>query len=183
MKIASWDLGRSLGWCYGVAGKVPVSGTFVLRKPGEDNGVALGTLARFLRDHVRANGKDDLWVVEHWLPPKQQKSAANVEDSLRMNGVVNGIAGVYGIEVVEPYPATVRSQVCGAPSAPGESERGGRMMKNTKWLVIDTMIMRGLLPKGCDQDDRADACAGWVWAEANFARTAPANFQLTGGKP
>lgn len=178
MRIASWDLGRKFGWCFGESGKTPTSGSLVLRKPGEPNGLALGVLARFLRDHVRTNGKDDLWVCEHWLPPRQQKSADNVEDSLRMNGVVNGIAGVYGIELVEPYPAPVRSQVCGRPHAPGESKRKGAKMSNTKWLVIDTMVLRGFLPRGCEDDDRADSACAWCWAESNFARR-DSSFTLT----
>jgi Holliday junction resolvasome RuvABC endonuclease subunit len=97
-------------------------------------------------------------------------AALSMEDSLRLNGAAHAIAGVYGIEVVEPYPATVRSQVCGKPHA------GDR--KSTKKLVIDTLILRGLVPKTFRDDDAADAIAGLVWAESNFARR-DSSFALT----
>lgn len=181
LDILSIDLGRAMGWARGVAGTVPVSGTFILREAGEPPGLAMGALARWIRDHKRDFGKPDLIVCEHWLPPAQQPSGAAVEDSLRMNGVVNGMAGIYGIAVVEPYPAMARAMVCGRASVPGESKRTGAMKKNVKWLAIDTMILRGYLPKGSEEDNRADSLVCWSWGEAVHGRAAPADFKLTGG--
>ncbi len=179
MKLLALDLGRSLGWCLGDSGVIPASGSLLLRKRDDANALAVGALGRWLRDCVRQKGKPDMIIVEHWMSPKAQKAVAIIEDSLRLNGAVHAIAGVYGIPVAEPYPATVRSQVCGKPYAEGESARTGRKMSNTKWLVIDAMVFRGYLPKGCEDDDRADASALWCWGEANYAKVAPERFVLT----
>ena len=166
------DVGRKTGFCIGRAGELPDSGSWVLRKPGDPNGLAIGELARRMIELKGTYGKPDLIVCEHWLPPHQAKSAANVEDALRMNGCVNAVAGVWGVDVTEPYPATVRAQVCG--KAHDKSGDG------TKMLVVQNMILRKLIPIDCVDNDRADAVCSWVWAEANFARVAPAKFVLTG---
>lgn len=176
MKLLSLDLGRKTGFAHGMAGTVPESGTVVLRKPGENNALALGALARWLRDHVKRHGKPDLILAEHWMSPQAQPSGAAVEDALRLNGVVHAIAGVYGINVTEPYPATIRSQVCGAAYGPKRAD-GSR---DTKGLVIRTMVLLGYIPSDCIDEDRADACAGFAFLEANFARKAPSNLILTG---
>jgi hypothetical protein len=108
-------------------------------------------------------------VVERWLPPKAQPNAAAVEDSLRLSGACHAIAGLFGITVLEPYPATVRALVCGRAHDPA----------GTKAMVIRTMIMRGYLPNGCTDGDRADACCLFCWAEATRYLSDPARFALT----
>ena len=173
------DLARVTGYCRGRAGTPPISGSIVLRKTGEPNGLAPGALGRWLRDHVRKFGKPDLIGIEAWMSPRAQKHVAIIEDSLRLNGAVHAIAGVYGIEITEPAAATVRKAVCGHANDPGETRVGGRMMKNSKLMVIRNVIMRGLLPADCLDDNRADAVAGWVYLEAMFARVPPATFSLT----
>lgn len=179
MRLLFLDTARKCGFAYGDAGTVPASGSIALREPGAQNALALGALGRWLRDHVRTHGKPDLIGVEHWMAPGAQPSGKAVEDALRLNGAVHAIAGVYGIPVTEPYPSTIRSQVCGKVSVPGQSKRGGKTLSNTKWLVIDTVALRGLLPKDSTDDNRADAVAGWVFLEANFSRVPPARFVLT----
>ena len=89
-----------------------------------------------------------------------------------MNGVVNAVAGVWGVDVTEPYPATVRSQVCGKPH--DTSQQNG-----TKIMVAQNMILRKLVPIDCVDYDRTDSVCAWVWAESNFARV-NGNFVLTG---
>lgn len=172
MDILSLDTARVTGFARGVSGQKPFYGSVMLRKSGEPNGLAPGALGRWLRDHVREHGKPDLLVVEKWMSPKAQKSVSIIEDSLRLNGACHAIAGVYGIEIVEPYPSTVRAQVCGKANA------GDRA--STKLLVINSLIARGLVPRGFKDDDAADSLAGWVWAEANFARR-DSSFTLTAG--
>jgi hypothetical protein len=171
------DLGRLTGYCYGPAGSVPTSGSIVLRKTSGDPALGLGRLARWLRDHVRVNGKPDLLGIEHYLPTRGADGHTNihsVEYALRLNGCVHAVAGVYGIEVTEPYPATIRSQVCGAPY--GQRQADGK--RNTKEMVLRTMILLGYVPKNCVNEDQADAACGFAYLEAAFARKAPANFVL-----
>lgn len=175
MRLLALDLGRKTGFAYGDAGKIPTSGSIVLRKTGEPNALALGMLARWLRDHVRTHGKPDLIAAEHWMAPGAQPSGAAVEDALRLNGVVHCIAGVYGIDVTEPYPATIRSQVCGAAYGPRMPD--GK--RDTKGMVIRTVTRLGMVPVGTMDDNLCDAIATFIWAESNFARVSPAKFALT----
>lgn len=171
MLIMSIDAGRRMGWCIGRSGSVPASGSVVLRAAGDPNGLAIGALARWMVAAKKEYGKPDLIVCEHWLPPRASKDLHSVEDALRMNGAVNAIAGAWGVDVTEPYPATIRSQVCG--------QVHDKQGEGTKMMVIRNMIMRKMVPIDCMDEDRCDSVAAWVWAEANFARTAPANFVLT----
>lgn len=178
MMLLFLDLGRKTGFCYGRAGAVPTSGSIVLRKTSEDPALGLGALARWLRNHVRTNGKPDLLGLEHWVPPRGADGKTNVnaiEQALRFNGAAHAVAGVYGIEVTEPYPATIRSQVCGAAYGPRQSD--GK--RDTKGMVIRTMVLLGYIPKNCEDEDQADAACGFAWMESVFARTAPAKFALT----
>lgn len=173
------DLGRLTGYCYGDAGTVPTSGSVVLRKTSEDPALGLGRLARWLRDHVKVNGKPDLLGIEHYMPTRGADGHTNihsVEYALRLNGAVHAVTGVYGIEVTEPYPATIRSQVCGAPYGP----KGPDGKRDTKGMVVRTVTLLGLVPHGTVDEDRCDAVAGWVYLQANFARMAPKNLVLTG---
>ena len=172
MLIMALDAARRTGFCIGHAGKIPESGSWVLRKAGDPNGLAVGELARRMIQLKEKYEKPDLIVCEHWLPPRASPDAHSVEDALRLNGAVNAVAGVWGVDVTEPYPATVRSQVCG--KAHDKDSLGG-----TKMLVLQNMIMRKMVPVDCMDFDRADACALWVWAESNFARV-NGQFVLTG---
>lgn len=168
--ILSLDTARRTGWARGRAGQPLIYGTWELRKRGEPNGLALGELGRRLVKHVREHGKPDLMVIELFMPSGAQKSEDQVNDSRRLNGAANAIAGVYGIEVVEPRVQTVRAQVCGASGA------GGR--EQGKQMVIDNLILRGLVPKDFKDADAADAICGLIYAEANFARR-DSSFTLT----
>lgn len=177
MNLMFLDLGRLTGYCYGPAGNVPTSGSIVLRKTSEDPALGLGRLARWLRDHVRANGKPDLLGIEHYMPTRGADGHTNihsVEYALRLNGAVHAVAGVYGIEMTEPYPATIRSQVCGA--AYGPRQANGK--RDTKGMVIRTMVLLGMVPPGETNEDKCDAVAGWLYLRANFSRV-PAPLVLT----
>lgn len=170
MDILALDLARITGWARGKSGEKPRYGSVPLRKPGEPNGLAPGALGRWLRDQVRENGKPDLIAIEKFLASRAQKSEDQVNDSRMLNGAVQAIAGVYGIEVTEPRVQTVRAEVCGTSRAGGRAEG--------KQMVIDTLVLRGLLPRGFQDDNAADALAIWVWAESNFARR-DSSFALT----
>lgn len=158
MKLVFLDLGRRTGFAYGPAGQIPRSGTYDLRKASDgDKGLALGRLATWLSEHFDNHGKPDLLGVEHWLPPKASPDLHSVEDALRMNGVVHAVCALYGVNVIEPYPSTIRSAVCGKP----HDAVGG-----TKAMVLKTMKFRGYLQADETDGDRADACAGWCYLEA-----------------
>jgi hypothetical protein len=168
VKLLFIDAARKCGLCWGAAGNIPTSCSVVLRGPSDEPALGLGALARWLRDHVRKEGKPDLVGVEKWLPIRGSKNDRGVEDALRLNGVVHGIFGIYGVRVCEPYPSSIRAEVCGRPF-----DKGGQ----TKKMVIDMMILRGYLSADCADDNRADACAGFCYLEANFARVPPSELR------
>jgi hypothetical protein len=172
MRLLFLDLARRTGYAYGRAGQIPTSGSLTLRDVDDSKGLAIGALGRWLSDLIIAEGPPDLIGIERWLPPKISRNAVSTEDALRMNGCIHGIAGIYGINIVEPYPATIRSAVCGRSHAAGENDIG------TKRMVIDTMILRKYIPKGCEDHDRADACAGFAWMEAYCVPVGQSKFKL-----
>lgn len=169
-EILFLDLATKTGWSRGPAGKIPISGSVQLGK----GGLGPGQLGLWLRDHVRKHGKPDLIGLEKWLNIRASMNDRSVEVALRLNGCCHGIAGVYGIKVVEVPANTIRAAVCGKAS--------GGDRKATKAMVVYTARLLNLLPKdAADDDDRADSLIGWRYVEAVYGRSAPAEFMLTGG--
>lgn len=182
MKILSLDLALKMGWAWGETGEIPTSGSV------QFSGGALGAgeLGIWLRDHRRERGLPDLIILEAFMNPAGQPNVGPIVSGLRFNGAVHAIAGVYGVKVAEVAASTIRKAVCGRAHAAGdvspltpkyrlrEAQR-----KATKAMVIKTMILRGIIPTGCTDDNRADAACGWVYAEAVYGRRAPAEFILT----
>lgn len=71
------------------------------------------------------------------------------------------------------WPATIRAAFIGKTNA------GDR--KATKRAVIDRCKEWGYLPAGCNDDNRADACAIWHVAQVKFAQWQPP-FELMMGR-
>ena len=172
MDILSLDLARRVGWARGTAGKTPDSGSFELGAPGGNVGLLAGELARRLVQMRRDRGVPDLVIVERWIPLRASVNDRSVEVALRLNGACHAIlGGIYNVLIVEPAAATIRAAVCGKANAGTRAE--------TKAMVVHSVVLRGLLPKNSVDDDRADALAGWVWAESVYGKTAPKNFALS----
>lgn len=168
LDILFLDLATKTGWARGRAGEKPMSGSIQLAS----GGLGPGKLGVWLRDHKREHGLPELIGVEKWLPIRASMNDRSVEVALRLNGSVHALAGIYGIPVVEPTVQTIRAAVCGQASAGSREE--------TKAMVCHTMRLLKLLPEGGkDDDDRADAIAGWSYCEAIYGRHAPADFILT----
>lgn len=182
MEILFLDLATNTGWARGNAGSIPKSGSVKLGK----DGLGPGQLGLWLRDHVRLCGKPDLIGVEKWMPVNAQRSDKNIEVSLRLNGAVHAIAGVYTIRVAEIYASTMRAAVCGRASAAGDVYGVPKSMLKaaqraaTKAMVVKTAKLLNLMPADAkDDDDRADALIGFRYCEAIYGRRAPAEFILT----
>lgn len=163
LNILFFDLGRRCGYAYGPVGKPPVAGSIVLRKPAEPNALALGALARWFRDHIRDIGKPDLVGIEKWLPVAASRDDDSTEDALRMNGAIHAVCGVYKLSTVEPTVNEIRMAICGKT----HDKRG----VGTKQMVINTLALRGLVPRDETDDNKCDAIAGWLWVEAYYGRT------------
>lgn len=162
------DLATSTGWAYGVAGQKPISGSFKVGR----GGYGPGQLGVWLRDFRREHGIPDLIGIEKWLPLRAAVNDRAVEVALRLNGAAHCMAAIYGVPVAEPTVQAIRAAVCGRASAGSREE--------TKAMVVATMKLLKLMPADAkDDDDRADALAGWSWCEAVYGRCAPAEFILT----
>jgi hypothetical protein len=201
VEILSLDLARNLGWARGPAGKTPDSGSKELGPRGGNVGLFCGELGRWLRDHKRDRGVPDLLILERWIAPNRSmegRTDKSIEVALRLNGAAHALmGGIYNVMIVEPAASTVRAAVCGrahaitreeamalqAMKAPGYKPSASAirdvMRKETKRMVIRAMVLRKLLPKESEDDDRADALAGWAWAESVYGRRAPAEFVLS----
>lgn len=166
MKIIFIDLARRTGFAFGDSAAKPISWSVELGAPGEV-GLHCAALARQLEMCREAHGAPDLVGIEHWMPPRKGMVDKNVEPSLRLNGAVHAIVGgLWKRPVVEPYPATIRAQVCGQANA------GDR--RETKKMVVATVKLLGLMPKDApNDDDRADALAGWWWTASTHGRSWP----------
>lgn len=182
MKILSLDLGLIMGWAWGETGARPESGSVRL----SEGALGAGEQGVWLRDHRREHGLPDLIIIEKYMNPAGQRNVAPIISGLRFNGAVHAIAGVYGVKVAEVQASTIRKAVCGRASAAGDvsplipkSRLREAQRKATKAMVVRTMILRGIIPAGCIDDNRADAACGWVYAEAVYGRRAPAQFILT----
>lgn len=181
VKILFLDLATNTGWAIGDSGTKPLSGAWVLGR----GGLGPGMLARNLVALKREHGLPDLIGVEKWMAVNAQRSDRNIETSLRLDGAVHAVAGVWGVPVAELDASTIRAMVCGGKSGipnlrPGMSENAIKdaRRKATKQMVVDTMILLGLLPTGCKDDNRADAACGWRYCEAVYGRMAPKDFVL-----
>ncbi len=171
MRLLSLDLARKCGWASGDSAEKPTSWSSALGEPGDAIGLQCGELARQLVAYRRKHGVPDLVCIEHHMAPKSQPSDKIIVSSLMLRGTVHAImGGVYGCKIAEPYPATIRSAVCGRANA-GDRDA-------TKRMVVATMHALALLPKDVRDDNRADALAGWHYCASTFGGKWPSDFTL-----
>jgi hypothetical protein len=169
------DLGQRTGFAVGAAGSLPVSGTVVLKKPTEPAAVALGNLLEFLRERWTAE-RPDLVVIEAPLSIAAMARLNNAEETMlllhRLAGVVQAMTQRFAIRLVEVNSATARKHFMGRGSAGTREE--------TKRAVVSRAVMLGYLPRGCEDDDRADACCVFDWAAATLCRIPPRELVMFG---
>ncbi len=164
MLILALDLGTRTGFAFGEAGRIPASSSVTLKKPSEEHEVAARNLARFLRDHT-AGRRPDLIAVEHYLPPSAQQHDAPVISSLLLAGALQAFAGSHDVRVEAPHPGTVRKHFL------GRANLGDRKLTNA--AVVSRALALRYLPPGCADWDRANACAVFDFACAQYARRLP----------
>jgi len=171
MKILALDLARQTGFAVGdAADPKPVSWSASLGSPGEV-GLQCGEIARQINLAIANHGRPDLVCIERWMAPFGQKSQANVESALRLNGAAHAIVGgVHRIPIVEPAADTVRAAVCGQKNA-GDRDA-------TKRMVVRTAQMLGMLGPEAKDDNRADAVLLWAWAVSTHGKRWPGAFEL-----
>ncbi|MGD9544970.1 hypothetical protein [Methylocystis sp.] len=171
MLILALDIATYTGYALGRAGEIPASGSVRLKRPGEPADVAAFNMRAFLRDRL-ALERPDLICIEHYLNPVAQKSADAVILQLMCFGVAVAEAMARDIRLEKPAPATVRKHFIGA------ANMGER--KATKAAVLNRARVLGYIPRDCRDDNRADACAIFSFASANYARRRPAELMMFG---
>jgi hypothetical protein len=175
------DLATTTGVARGPVGSIPETFSMRLAKRGSgDREPSIG-LAKFLVKSFREFGRPDLIVAEHTISAGAQfgnpsekfnQTAQAIASQERLHGVLYGIAGLYGVKIEEPYPATVRKHVLGQGRA--------RAGQNIKSLVVARMILLGYLPEGCTDHNMADVAALFVYAECVYCRRSPSSLVLFG---
>jgi len=189
VRILALDLGNRTGFACGVAGgPKPRIESWLLKKVGQPVETSCRNLACSLRDNIQLENPD-LIVAEHWLHPAVQPSADVIITQLQQHGVVEAIAGVFGIRVVRPTSAQFRTHFCGQSSA-GTRRKGPRTERQkaddreaTNMMVVRRAILLGYLPHGSTDWDKASAAGLYDYASAVYGRTPPRELILFGEQP
>lgn len=157
------DLATQMGWCEGVPGGKPASGTFRLGRSGAPTPIVLGGLVHWLGERLSSR-RYAFVIFEATIGPsvgkgKIKTSYATTSRLERLAGVCEGLCAATGHDVFQATAQTIRKQVLGV----GRPE-------NPKAAVIAAMRQRGFSPK---DDNEADAIAGWLYACADFEKKNP----------
>jgi hypothetical protein len=171
MLIMGIDPATVLGWAIGRAGEIPRSGSVRLKTPSQDRDIAPFNALCFLRDTWILD-KPDLVCVEHFMNPAAQKSADAIILQIEVYGVIVAMCRAYGIRYEAPQRMTVLKHFIGVGRTGDRAE--------TKRAVVQRAIMLGYMPRGCTDDNRADACAVFDWSAAHHGRTPPRSLALFG---
>jgi hypothetical protein len=172
--IIALDLGTNLGVACGRAGSKPECCSVRLKTAGEHRAVAFSNLLDFLVGRFEAH-LPALVVKEKMLHlAALMKVSGGSDDNFRMHaglhGVVEGLCGRYGVAWTEAADSTVRKHFL------GRAKLGDRAA--TKAAVVARCHLLGLLPKGCGDDNVADAAATWDWAAATYGRESATTREL-----
>ena len=180
--ILAIDGAVASGWALGAPGTIPRVGLQRLKKPSEDTWLVADGAARFVRDICFIEStRPDLIAIEALMPNfnsgddrerQIQRSAASMLVPPLIMGAVRGIAACYGIQVVQVYPATWRKHFL------GRSNFGSR--DETKRQTLARCYLLGYLPPTCKDDNQADACGIFSWAESSFGRASPKELVMFG---
>lgn len=171
MIIMTLDIATYTGFAIGRVGEIPRSGSVRLKTPHEGPEIAAFNMRCFLRDRLTLE-TPDLVIIEDFLNPRFQKGAAAVILSIGCHFVARAELLARQVRHELVAPSTVRKHFCGAAHA---GERA-----DTKRMVIQRARMLGYIPRDCSDDNRADACAMWDWAAANYGGIRPKELVMFG---
>jgi hypothetical protein len=157
--ILALDLGLRTGYALGAAGAQPAVNAIALGKSGDPHRSVASALMRFLRVGLRDT---KVSLVAFASPPTipwhsaahSHEATARLQYGLPM--IVMAMCDEFKVPVEEIAESTVRKHFC------GKAKFGGR--EETKRAVLSRAIILGMLPRGCEDDNMADACAVWDWA-------------------
>ena len=151
------DLARQTGWCEGIPGEPPSSGTERLAPSGAGRAAVQGGLLRFISKRLLAQHYFEV-AFEAPMDPRHMKTNLNTARMLLGLPAVLEAAAVVTRHhnVTEHNVHDVRSYLLGHKPDKGGSKRA----------VIDKLISLGFAPA---DDNEADAIAGWLYVTAKRA--------------
>jgi len=174
--IFALDLGSAFtGWASGCASERPTSGTIPLKLKTQGREIAFGNLMAFLGE-LWIKQIPALVVKESPLPLQGYKNASNSQAAVQiaygLHGIVEGLAARFGIRCESIHDATIRKFFI------GKGRLGSR--PDTKAAVVQRCHLLKLMPRECQDEDRADALAVWSWASATYGGRAADVLHLFG---
>lgn len=188
MKILALDIARRCGWALGEAGEPPAYGVEILRKPKDELVVGSNHLGLWLLAQVQdPDTRPDLVVYEKPLDIVAKWSMAqragyrvqnpeSIEAPLLTKAVVHLICATYGIEV----KSFDRQEILVGFTGTGRYGTGDEGRRKGKLAVVRWAQVNKLIPRDCQDDDIADACAiHWV-ASSVHGRKPPKVLHLFG---
>jgi hypothetical protein len=157
--ILALDLGIRTGYAYGIPGAIPLVRTFELGKSGDPHRSIASAFMRCL--HGRFNGPQPSLVIFASPPTIPWHAAAHSHEATArlqygLPMILMAICDEFKVPLEEVAESTVRKHFC------GKAKFGGR--EETKRAVLSRAIVLGMLPRDCEDDDQADACALWDFA-------------------
>lgn len=148
------DIATQTGWCEGLPGEKPVSGTIRLAPEGSKPAAIYGGMLAFLGARLTAF-RYRMIVYEAPMDPRHMKTNINTARVLLgLPAVVEAVAHQTGHHAIrEASVHDVRKLLLGRRPAKGDAKRD----------VIAAVRARGFDPA---DDNEADSIAGWLYAVA-----------------
>lgn len=166
--IYAFDVGVRLGYAIGEPGRMPRSGTVVLKATNEPRAVAFGNLIFWLNHHW-SEIKPAMVIKEAPLPLQGFRNVENAQHTVRMtyglHSNIEGMCARFGVPFEDVADSTIRRHFI------GRARMGTRV--ETKRAVVKRCHVLGYFPADCNDDNRADALAAWDFAAATWGRSAP----------
>lgn len=176
MPLLTLDIATVMGFALGTPPDIRRSGSVRLKKPKDDVFVAYENVGLFLRDMwVLESERPDLIVCEAPLPVSASRGGNAAALAWGCLAVVHFMAKAYGIPIRLANADKVRGHYTGKARW-GDRDEGKRQ-------VVARARLLGHIPKDCNDNDRADACAIFDWASHTIFRVrAPAALVMFGEK-
>lgn len=172
------DIATTLGWCQGVPGGKPASGSLRLAPVGADHDAIHGGMVKWLMERLRSDAPPDVIVYETPIDPRHMGKRTTFKTSrvlIGLCGVAEGVANRMGYTGQNRGLFEVEVRDIRKHFLPPGSPRTGSEVKRA---VVEQCRVLGFDPA---DDNEADAIAGWHYASALFVpSTAAATTPLLG---
>jgi hypothetical protein len=145
------DVATQMGWCEGLPGEMPISGTVRLAPEGSKPAAIFGGMLSFLGARLTAF-RYRMIAYEAPMDPRHMKTNINTARVLLgLPAVLEAVAYQTGHHAIrEASVHDVRRHLLGARPAKGDAKRA----------VIEAVRGMGFDPK---DDNEADSIAGWLY--------------------